>query len=212
MTMLTSGMTSSDSIQWGTPPELFNPLNDIWDFTLDAAASHENAKCLKYCTVDGTFMMMDRHAHPGRTIDGVLELPPEGERWPALTSAQDGLNFPWRGHRVFLNPPWGQGEAACPPTGCTKKRCVRRGSHVTAYQPGIEDFLRKVRNEHLRQNVPVVCILPARTDNGWFHDYVLPYAKIRWVRGRPHFIDPEAVGGKKQREAPPVGILVATYA
>lgn len=46
----------------------------------------------------------------------------------------------------------------------------------------------------------VVCLLPARTDTAWFHDYVLPKAKIvRFLRGRPKFwIDgkPTGSGGK----------------
>lgn len=46
----------------------------------------------------------------------------------------------------------------------------------------------------------VVCLLPARTDTRWFHDYVLPRAKtVRFLRGRPEFwIDgkPTGQGGK----------------
>lgn len=34
----------------------------------------------------------------------------------------------------------------------------------------------------------VVCLIPARTDTRWFHDYVLPKAKtVRFLRGRPKF-------------------------
>ena len=36
--------------EWGTPPEIFDPLNEEFHFTLDAAASAENAKCKKYFT------------------------------------------------------------------------------------------------------------------------------------------------------------------
>lgn len=35
----------------------------------------------------------------------------------------------------------------------------------------------------------VVCLLPARTDTAWFHDYVLPRATVvRFLRGRPKFL------------------------
>lgn len=34
----------------GTPPELFDPLHERFGFTLDAAASHANAKCPRYFT------------------------------------------------------------------------------------------------------------------------------------------------------------------
>lgn len=33
----------------------------------------------------------------------------------------------------------------------------------------------------------VVMLLPARTDTKWFHDYVLPYGKIEFIRGRLKF-------------------------
>lgn len=33
----------------------------------------------------------------------------------------------------------------------------------------------------------VVCLLPARTDTKWFHDYILGKAEIRFVRGRLRF-------------------------
>lgn len=33
----------------------------------------------------------------------------------------------------------------------------------------------------------VVMLLPARTDTKWFHDYVLPNAEIRFIKGRLKF-------------------------
>lgn len=33
----------------------------------------------------------------------------------------------------------------------------------------------------------VVMLLPARTDTRWFHEIVLPYAEIRFIRGRLRF-------------------------
>jgi site-specific DNA-methyltransferase (adenine-specific) len=33
----------------------------------------------------------------------------------------------------------------------------------------------------------VVCLLPARTDTAWWHDYVLPFAKVTFIRGRLKF-------------------------
>jgi site-specific DNA-methyltransferase (adenine-specific) len=36
------------SDDWSTPPEIFDPLNAEFHFDLDAAASHENAKCLRF--------------------------------------------------------------------------------------------------------------------------------------------------------------------
>jgi hypothetical protein len=31
-------------------------------------------------------------------------------------------------------------------------------------------------------------LLPASVDTGWFHDLVLPYAEVQFVRGRVRFI------------------------
>lgn len=36
--------------------------------------------------------------------------------------------------------------------------------------------------------VAVVCLLPARTDTAWFHDYILGRAEIRFLRGRLRFV------------------------
>jgi site-specific DNA-methyltransferase (adenine-specific) len=76
-----------------TPPDLFKRYNDIHHFTLDGAASHENALVDRYCTIDGTY-----------------------ERYPALSRGTivwiadgDGLRQSWQGHSVFLNPPYGRG-------------------------------------------------------------------------------------------------------
>ena len=38
-----------------------------------------------------------------------------------------------------------------------------------------------------KANTTVVMLLPARTDTRWFHDWVLPYAEIRWIKGRLKF-------------------------
>ena len=35
--------------------------------------------------------------------------------------------------------------------------------------------------------VTAVCLLPARTDTAWFHDYIYGKAEIRFIRGRLKF-------------------------
>ena len=49
--MITKGMMTSLTDDWGTPTWLFNNLNDKFNFTLDVCASDENAKCSKYFTI-----------------------------------------------------------------------------------------------------------------------------------------------------------------
>lgn len=43
---------SSKSMDWSTPQEFFDKLDAEFHFTLDAAASHNNAKCDRYITKD----------------------------------------------------------------------------------------------------------------------------------------------------------------
>lgn len=86
-------MFSSDSVEYGTPDWVFDPLNDRFKFTLDAAASHENHKVPVYFTPEGRFVK--HFSTPNRL----------GEL--------DGLRSPWNinfgSHRVWLNPPYGRG-------------------------------------------------------------------------------------------------------
>lgn len=38
-----------------------------------------------------------------------------------------------------------------------------------------------------KSDATVVMLLPARTDTKWFHDWILPNAEVRFVRGRLRF-------------------------
>ena len=68
-----TGMFSSESVEWETPQDLFDKLNNVFQFTLDVCATPENAKCSVY-----------------------------------FTKEQDGLAQSWKGHRCFMNPPYGR--------------------------------------------------------------------------------------------------------
>ena len=57
------------------------------------------------------------------------------------------------------------------------------------YGRGIGKWVKKA----YENKSTVVCLLPARTDTKWFHDYILGKAEIRFVRGRLRF------GGGGQR-------------
>jgi phage N-6-adenine-methyltransferase len=52
-------MFSSESMEWGTPSDLFNVLNDKFRFTLDPCATKENAKCTKFYTKDDDGLTKD---------------------------------------------------------------------------------------------------------------------------------------------------------
>ncbi len=75
---------------------------------------------------------------------------------------EDGRAREW-GQRVFLNPPYGRTLAV---------------------------WLAKAVEEQSRGKL-VVCLLPARTDTAWWHDYVMKADEIRFIRGRLHFNDQE---------------------
>ena len=48
--MLTSGLFTSDSAEWGTPQTFFDELDKEFHFELDVAASDDNHKCDRYYT------------------------------------------------------------------------------------------------------------------------------------------------------------------
>lgn len=48
--MLTKGMFTSNTPEWGTPQDFFDKLNDEFHFDLDIAASEDNHKCDRYYT------------------------------------------------------------------------------------------------------------------------------------------------------------------
>lgn len=125
MDMNNKGMFTSSTPEWSTPLQLFNELNEEFDFKLDVCATKENAKCSNY-----------------------------------FTEEDDGLKQPWGGYGwKWMNPPYGR------EIGLWVKRASEyRGT---------------------------VCLLPARTDTRWFHDYIYNKSnvEIRFIKGRIKFGD-----------------------
>lgn len=76
------------------------------------------------------------------------------------TKEQDGLAQTWRG-RCWMNPPYGRGIGAW----------IRK-----AYE--------SVQNGDCEL---VCCLIPARTDTAWWHDYVMQGGVVTFVRGRLKF-------------------------
>lgn len=44
-------------------------------------------------------------------------------------------------------------------------------------------------------------LIPVRTDQDWFHEIVLPYARIEWIRGRVNMIPPPGWDGPSDTPA-----------
>lgn len=87
---------------------------------------------------------------------------------------EDGLAQEWEGV-CWMNPPYGRNI-----TGKWVKKAV----------------------EESRKGCTVVSLLPARTDNAWWHDYVMPYGEITFIRGRLKF------GGSKDNAPFPSAVVV----
>src|SRR6185369_2862480 len=84
---------------------------------------------------------------------------------PCPLNGEGGLDIDWAG-RVFVNPPY---------------------SNVGAW-------MKKARSETLIKCRPeiVVCLVPARTDTKWFHEYCYGIAQgpeIKFLKGRLKFGD-----------------------
>ena len=74
------------------------------------------------------------------------------------TKADDGLSRSWKNETVFMNPPYGR---------------------------EIKKWMEKAYMESSKQTT-VVCLVPARTDTQWWHDYALQ-GEIRFLKGRLKF-------------------------
>jgi phage N-6-adenine-methyltransferase len=75
-----------------------------------------------------------------------------------FTPEDDGLSKRWLG-RCWMNPPYGRQIGA---------------------------WMRKAYEEGLQRGVIVVCLIPARTDTAWWHDYAMK-GYVRFLRGRLKF-------------------------
>lgn len=85
---------------------------------------------------------------------------PENATCPRyFTRADDGLSRSWASSVVFCNPPYGY---------------------------GIGKWVQKAYEE-AQKGAPVVCLIPAKTETRYWHDYVMRAAEIRLIRGRLRF-------------------------
>ena len=75
-----------------------------------------------------------------------------------FTKDDDGLSKSWAGERCWMNPPYGR---------------------------DIGKWMRKAKEEGDLGAI-VVCLVPARTDTKWWHDYAM-HGRIEFIRGRLKF-------------------------
>lgn len=81
------------------------------------------------------------------------------------TRTDDGLSRVWWG-RVWMNPPYGRG------IGLWMKKALEQSQR---------DSIEGIPDVSL-----VVCLVPARTDTAWWHDYAAK-GTVRFLRGRLRF-------------------------
>lgn len=113
-----------------------------------------------------TFLFDDLHREFNFTIDVAASA--ENHKLPRYyTQDTNGLLQSWHGERVFCNPPY---------------------SRKTKTNPGQAAWIKKAYEES-RAGALVVLLIPARTDTEAFHEYILPNAEIRFLRGRLRFED-----------------------
>lgn len=107
----------------------------------------------------------------------VCALPENAKCRRFYTPAEDGLKQEWRGI-CWMNPPYGR---------------------------EIGKWVQKAYESTRANGATVVCLLPSRSDTAWFHDYVLPHARIEFLRGRLKF------GGSKNSAPFPSVIAVLNH-
>jgi len=107
--------------------------------------------------------LFDRlHAVHGFTLD-VCATPENAKCSRYYTSEIDGLTQDWKDNVCWMNPPYGREIG----------RWVKKAYEATF-----------TNGQHVAK---VVCLLPARTDTAWWHDYIIPHGKIEFLRGRLKF-------------------------
>ena len=107
-----------------------------------------------------------------------------------ISPRQDSFKTPWEDEyglpqACWMNPPYGRGEEVCT-KACKKKTCKERGYHCRKRRPGLDEWVALAYKQSLRGHT-VVCLLPARTDTEWFHEYCLQHGEVEYIKGRLHF-------------------------
>jgi site-specific DNA-methyltransferase (adenine-specific) len=70
----------------------------------------------------------------------------------------------------------------------------------------VEAWAKKCRGEQLKGNLSVL-LIPSRTSTHYFHDWILPFAEVRFIKGRLKFLNQEG----KQTQCAPFASLLAIF-
>ncbi len=130
------------------------------------------------------------HAEFNFTLDAAAsDLNHKCERY--FTRKDNGLSLPWRGERVWCNPPFSD-----------LASWAAKASHETTVG-GCE---------------LVVMLLPNnRCEQSWWQRFIEPFRdrglglSVRFLRGRPRFIIPENVTTPLKGDRPPFGLAIVIF-
>ncbi len=63
--------------------------------------------------------------------------------------------------------------------------------------------------KYTNQPIEIHLLIPARTDTTYFHEYIYPYAKLDFIKGRLTFVD--LTGVSKKPTSAPFPSIVCIY-
>ena len=158
MSKINNGLFTANRGDWETPDDLYNKLDQEFGFQLDVCAWDWNAKAPAWLTPLDDSLSLDW----GWVCSHVLRANPV--MWMNPPYGREIIKWVGKAFRESRKP-------------ILKPRDVGRYSMYQGPKSGtITD-----------QKATVVCLLPARTDTKWWHDYVMKAWEIRLVRGRLKF-------------------------
>lgn len=100
-----------------------------------------------------------------------------------FTETEDSLKQVWHPYRrVWLNPPYGR---------------------------MVGSFMRKAYEES-QLGCIVVCLVPARVDTRWWHDWVYQKGFVEYIKGRLTYLD-HSNGGMVRKNSAPFPSAIVTY-
>ena len=97
-----------------------------------------------------------------------------------FTPQDDGLSQSWENEVCWCNPPYGK---------------------------DVVKWCKKALAESKR-GATTVLLIPCKTNTNWWHDFVIPYAEIRFLRGRVAFVYPN---GEQTTQALPWPLAFVIY-
>ena len=101
MSLSYKAIMTSDKQDWETPQELFDNLNNEFDFELDAFASDKNAKCKHFFTEQDDALQQDWTEYKSIFINPPYTSKVQDE---VLKKINDTISSNWRGVIVLLIP------------------------------------------------------------------------------------------------------------